>query len=915
MQGLQAGKGTQFMEITITDLIGISTLQKIQDSFSDMTGMASLTTDADGNPVTVGSHFTDYCEKYTRQSPIGCARCRECDRRGAAMVLQTGTSCSYACHSGLVDFAAPIMANGRLVGCFIGGQVLTKPLSKQQVQKTAEELDIPFEEYWDALQKVPVYPQEKVDKAAHFLYTISEVLSDMAYSKYEALRASEEIELASNMKSDFLASMSHEIRTPMNAVLGMAEMAMREELPPAARNYISQIKSSGKILLNIINDILDFSKIESGKMDIIPVEYNILSVCDDVANIIETRLKDKRVELLMSIQPDIPKLLYGDSIRVRQILINIANNAAKFTQKGKIEIFIDKEPIDNDNILLRFTVTDTGCGIKEKDIAKIFDSFQQVDSKRNRNAEGTGLGLAICQKLLTLMNGSIQVESEYEKGSTFTVTIPQHIVDPAPVIYVEDLKQDIAIGYFRSRYLARHFFACAGRMNLFSIAMTAPDRIDWGLQAYAKECAGKKLFLFTDEKLIDEDLLAIPKKHPEITIVELTSFFSDKKPKSNTWRCIRKPLSEQNIAMALSGTQMQVIGEEDDSGDFDFIAPDARVLIVYDNEINLTVTEGLLKPLRMKVTSVTSGIEAVDLIDSHPFDLIFMDHMMPELDGIETTRIIRRFHPQYDKVPIIALTANAMDGMEEVFLQEGMNDFVAKPIEVRTLIQKVRKWLPKEQIIPCHTVIDVNDANDVSQNSDTISIEGLDTDAARNLLGNDELFQTVLKEYYRTIPERAKRIGQLKQQGDIRGYTIEVHTLKSTSRQIGAMELADLAAQLEQAGNHNDLAMIRERTDEMLRMYTDYSRILAPYCEEQAPQLPKISFDKQAVYSLLSELSDAVSDLDIDRMEELQQALSPYDFDDVSEPLYQQLCEAIQGIDVDTCDELLTQWKELLDHI
>ena len=449
-------------------------------------------------------------------------------------------------------------------------------------------------------------------------------------------------------------------------------------------------------------------------------------------------------------------------------------------------------------------------------------------------------------------------------------------------------------------------------MNLFSIAMTAPDRIDWGLHAYARECAGKKLFLFTDEKQVDEDLLAIPETHPELTIVELTGFFSDKKTQNNTWRCIRKPLSEHNIAMALSGTQLQVIGEESDSDDFDFIAPDARILIVDDNAINLTVTEGLLKPLHMKITSVTSGIEAIDLIEDHSFDLIFMDHMMPELDGIETTRIIRRFHPQYDKIPIIALTANAMDDMKKVFLQEGMNDFVAKPIEVRTLIQKVRKWLPKEQIIPCRTVINIDANEDVSQNTDTISIEGLDTDAARNLLGNDDLFRTVLKEYYRTIPERAKRIGQLKQQGDISAYTIEVHTLKSTSRQIGATKLADLAAQLEQAGNHNDLDMIRKYTDELLEMYTGYSHTLAPYCEEQTPDTPRISFDRNAVLALLNEMSDAVSDLDIDRMEELQQTLSSYDFDDVSAPLFRQLDEAIQGIDVETCEELLTQWKLLL---
>lgn len=264
-------------EVYLTDLINVDMLQKIQDAFSEMTGMAALTTDADGKPVTKGSNFTDYCMKYTRKSKEGCARCEQCDKFGAESTMKTGKPTTYMCHSGLIDFAAPITAGGHLVGCFIGGQTLTEKPKKAFIKTIAKELDIDFEEYWDALEKVQILDQDKIASASEFLFTTASVLSDIAYGQYMALEAKKEIEHVANMKSDFLANMSHEIRTPMNAVIGMAEMALREDLTPTAREYIRQIKSSGSALLNIINDVLDFSKIESGKMDIQPADIDQFS--------------------------------------------------------------------------------------------------------------------------------------------------------------------------------------------------------------------------------------------------------------------------------------------------------------------------------------------------------------------------------------------------------------------------------------------------------------------------------------------------------------------------------------------------------------------------------------------------------------------------------------------------------------
>ncbi|MBD5541187.1 MAG: acetyltransferase, partial [Lachnospiraceae bacterium] len=396
-------------ELKLTDLIDREVLQKIQDGFSDMTGMAALTTESDGTAVTKGSNFSDFCMKYTRCSELGCARCEQCDSQGASLALEHGESVVYFCHAGLMDFAAPIMAEGRMVGCFIGGQVLTEAPDPAQIREIAAEIGVDEDEYVEAANRVCVIEREKIDRAAKFLHMVAEVLSDMAYGKYLVYQANKDLERSSHMKSDFLANMSHEIRTPMNAVIGMAELALREQLPPAARDYINQIKDAGRSLLTIINDILDFSKIESGKMDINEVEYEWMSMGYDISNIIMTRLKDKDIELIIDIVPDLPCKLWGDNIRIKQVLLNLANNAVKFTTEGRILLKVDYRKISSDQIEVHICVEDTGIGIREEDLGKLFQSFQQVDSKRNRNIEGTGLGLAISKRLMTLMDGDIRV--------------------------------------------------------------------------------------------------------------------------------------------------------------------------------------------------------------------------------------------------------------------------------------------------------------------------------------------------------------------------------------------------------------------------------------------------------------------------------------------------------------------------
>ena len=905
-------------ELTLTDLIDAEVLQKIQDSFSNMTGMAALTTDANGVAVTEGSNFSDFCMKYTRTSETGCARCEQCDKWGAKLALEKGESVAYFCHAGLVDYAAPIMADGQMVGCFIGGQVLTESPDAEKMWRIAEDIEVDPEEFIQAAARISIIEKSAIDSAAKFLYTVASVLSDMAYNKYLVLqhnyemqqnldlaaKAYENLEKSENMKSDFLANMSHEIRTPMNAVIGMAEMALREELPPVARDYINQIKEAGKSLLTIINDILDFSKIESGKMDITEVDYEPMSMIYDVSNIIMTRLKDKNVELILDVAPGIPHKLWGDNIRLKQVMLNLANNAAKFTEEGKVVIKMEYDKTTPDEVTLHICVEDTGIGIKKEDIDKLFQSFQQVDSKRNRNIEGTGLGLAISKNLLTLMNGSIWVESEYEKGSRFSCVLPQRIVDDTPSIGIKDPSSVILAGMIANPYIRESLCEDAAKLGVRDVRLLTPKDINTLPDS-------ANVYLFIEHPLFSDEIGDYIRNHPNITAVLLIDFDEHANYDIPNLLVLKKPLYALNIAMILNGEEMRIDDTETDQ-EFDFVAPDAKVLIVDDNAVNLTVAEGLLEPLRMQVDTATGGKEAIDMVSKEHYDIVFMDHMMPEIDGVEATHIIRRLHPEYDDVPIIALTANAVEGTKEMFCREGMNDFVAKPIELRLLVAKVRQWLPVEKIQKGYDAVGANKSTKEMKGID-IEVGDLDVKFAMEFLVSEALFWKVLKVFYNSIEKKAKLIKSLEEQEDWTNYTVEVHALKNSAKQIGAISLSDKAAALEKAGNSRDAWTIHTTTDEMLEQYIGYHPVLEPFCQEDDENSGKENISDDILRDCFSKMKEAVDNLDMDQMEEVIREMGQYFYEESQYELFKQLREASEEMDVDRCEAILRSWEEKID--
>ena len=385
--------------------------------------------------------------------------------------------------------------------------------------------------------------------------------------------ANKELELASKMKSDFLANMSHEIRTPMNAVIGMAEIALREDLPDNVTEYLTQIQSSGRNLLNIINDILDFSKIEAGKMEIFAERYEPFSELNDIANVLATRIGDEDLELFVITGTNIPHALNGDAMRIRQILINLANNAIKFTRQGFVMIEVTCEDIDEDHTMLTYHVRDTGSGIRAEDLNKLFVSFQQVDSRRNRSVEGTGLGLAISQKLVEAMGGRIGVESEYGKGSDFWFSIPQEILDHSFDIVVENAGNKKATIINKDPGMVAMFVEETKRLGLEVEVITSPDEYVTSV---------KRDYVFFEENMYNDKVKKLLDDHPECTGVILVSFGSGFVPEQHNLRVMRRPETTLGMVGILNDADMDhLIDRTDDVFRMDFTAPDARILGAY----------------------------------------------------------------------------------------------------------------------------------------------------------------------------------------------------------------------------------------------------------------------------------------------------------------------------------------------
>jgi len=486
--------------------------------------------------------------------------------------------------------------------------------------------------------------------------------------------------------------MSHEIRTPMNAILGMSDLALRAQRASkyeTATEYMKNIKTAGNQLLTIINDILDFSKIEAGAIDLISEKYSLSSVINDITTMIHVRIGDKPLDFIIEEDAEMPRELIGDATRIKQIAINLLTNAVKFTKEGHIIFSISAEDAgSNGDYKLKVSVTDTGIGIKKEDIPLLFDNFSQLDTRKNRSIEGTGLGLAISKNLVELMGGEIEVKSKYGEGSSFSFYVMQKLGNPAPAfpVYPDDKRRAAVLisNNVKSKVLTDKI----NKMGISCEAIRTADEIGGtDNKAYTHvffdnnhfekilktDCFGAKLH-FVAHGLVDTEKVppSMQVVHIPLTNLLVAQLLSDK-----TGGCGDADSGDDEMSLQLSG---------------------ARILVVDDIEINLIITEETLLAVGGEVDTADSGAKAVELVKENDYDIVFMDHMMPEMDGVDTTKAIRALpEEKHKKMPIVALTANVVGDVKDMFLESGMNDFLSKPLEIDEIERVLKEWLPREK--------------------------------------------------------------------------------------------------------------------------------------------------------------------------------------------------------------------------
>jgi signal transduction histidine kinase/ActR/RegA family two-component response regulator len=502
----------------------------------------------------------------------------------------------------------------------------------------------------------------------------------------------EEVEAANRAKSLFLASMSHEIRTPMNAIVGMAELALRAESMNTVREHIVTVKQAAANLLSIINDILDLSKIESGKLELIPKDYLLSTLVNDVISIIKMRVIDSKLHFVVNIDCNLPNELVGDEIRIRQIILNILSNAVKYTESGFVSLTMRGTHIGENTIKLELEVKDSGIGIKKEDMEKLFDEYMQFDLEKNRGIEGTGLGLAITRNLLKAMGGDISVKSEYGKGSTFMVRLPQQIRSDKALATVENPSEKNILVFEQHEIYANSLMHAIENLGV-NCTLVSDEA-----EMFEKMSAGGYNFLFISYALYIKNKDKISGFGQKTKIVVLTEF-GETVPDSALY-VLAMPVYSLSVANILNGTTGNFSYGTHNEYIVRFTAPEAIILVVDDVVTNLKVANGLLLPYKMRVDLCKSGVTAIEAMKMNRYDIIFMDHKMPGMDGIETTLKIRSMgneDPYYKEVPVIALTANAVLGTEEMFIENGFNDFLSKPIDTVKLNAVLERWIPKEK--------------------------------------------------------------------------------------------------------------------------------------------------------------------------------------------------------------------------
>jgi two-component system, sensor histidine kinase and response regulator len=733
-----------------------------------------------------------------------------------------------------------------------------------------------------------------------FIYGVIGILN----SRKEAVKAN----AANVAKSNFLSQMSHEIRTPLNAIMGMGELALYSDSMPKIREFLKGIKQAGQNLLLLIDDILDFSKIETGSLEIVPAPYYMASLLDDIINIIQIRIGEKPILFTVTVDPNMPARLVGDEMRVRQILFNLLTNAVKFTNQGKIElkVSVGTRTEEEADLPIVITVTDTGIGIKEEDMGSLFKSFVRLDMVINKSIEGSGLGLSITRSICQAMGGSVTASSEYGKGSVFTAFIPQGRVDIDRLAVVDNPKVKIALLYdHRPEYLNS---LTETMRNLGIIVVTADNADDF----LGRLSDGGFSYAFISEPTLEKARTVIKDNSIQTVLVLLLEI--GKATAAENIMVLSMPAYAVPVANVLNGKGI-VQQKVKDSGT-NFVAPSARILVVDDIQPNLVVAEGLLTPYKSRVDLCSSGARALELVKLQHYDLVFMDHMMPEMDGIETVKHIRQWEKeeQAGRIRIVALTANAVSGMKEMFLNEGFDDFLAKPIETLRLREIMKNWIPPEkQIEKKEEESIISDKHEEKAEQPDIFkdivIDGIDLKKGQEMFPENK-YLDVLRAWCMHTPALLEKLrvltdGQLGDE-DIGEYTIAVHGLKGSSYGICAQNIGKKAEILEAASRRKDIEFVRANNkillEEAVDMHQKLEKLLASAAEHSTAKPSAKSPDPE----LLKQFLDACKQFKSSLMEEILEKIDSFKYESGGD-LVQWLREQMDNLEYDAMEQRLTE--------
>ena len=680
------------------------------------------------------------------------------------------------------------------------------------------------------------------------LYMVSIILWIIQGNRQEAsallIDNIRELEIAERSKNDFLVNVSHEIRTPINAVCGMSEAILQEDLPMDVRRDVIDIQTAGRNLLSTVSNILDFSELETGKMDLAEESYNITSTITDIINMATTMDNGKHLDLIVDCDADLPSNLLGDEQKFRRIVMNLLSNAIKFTKEGGVILRISSRK-EEYGINLHVSVKDSGIGISRADMEKIFTSFSQVNSKRNREEGGVGLGLAITQALVRSMGGFITVNSTPGSGSEFQFTIPQKVLDETPIVSIKDKKHLFAAYYvnmekYEYTLVREGYENCIHHMvSQFGI----PFRICRNLDELKRRIEREDYsHIFIGWEEYREDRPFFEELATKRTVVLILDYDQEILVQGNMLR-IYKPFTILSIAAVFNGQKLLIGEEQHISLHNKFIAPQAKVLVVDDNAMNLKVMARLLLPYRLKVSMASSGQEALEKLNTPDFDCVFLDHMMPEMDGVETLHKIRQKPGlYYQSLPVIAFTANAIGGAREMFMAEGFNDFIAKPIELSVLERILRRYIPSQMQI----VVDEDEAapavgadqtptplpqssapaaSDTAVSADKtvisrakqkLSRAGISLEQAIAYCGDEEGFKEIIAIFHSEGQKRRDHLSHFFKEHDWKNYVISVHALKGNAKAVGAGELSEMARGLEMAGKENRIDYILAHHEAMM---------------------------------------------------------------------------------------------------